>query len=358
MERSIQLAELGRGRVSPNPMVGACVVKEGHLISNGYHDLFGGPHAEVYAMRKAGSRAKGATLYVTLEPCSTFGKTPPCIDAIIKSGVKEVVIGALDPNPKHHKNGIALLKKAGIQVIAEVLSEKIIKQNEAFFTYHKRKRPFIVLKMAESLDGKITTYNRSKEWISSAESRKWTHRLRQEMDAIMVGTRTVEVDNPWLTPYLAKFKKSNYPLRVVMDRDLKLKRSCHVFGNEASTLVFTSEKNSLKSRQEYGKARNVALVEISEKNKKLDLREAIKKLYSIGITSLLIEGGGELSASMLELGIVDKVYMIIAPFFLGGRTTVTSVEGTGIASVKQAIRIKEIKTSRLGEDILVEGYVK
>lgn len=358
LSRCIEIAERGRGKVSPNPMVGSCVVKNGKLISEGYHSVFGGPHAEVIALKKAGARAKGATIYVSLEPCSTYGKTAPCTEAILKSGAKEVVIASLDPNPRNFKKGISVLRKLGVKVRFGILADKVAKQNEAFFTYQTEKRPFVILKMAESLDGKITTFKHSREWISGLPAREWTHGLREAVDAVIVGTNTITVDNPRMTPYLSKSKNPKLPVRVVLDRELKLPKDIHVFGKDAETIVLTSKKHSVKKIAAYATARRITVLPVKEKNKSLDVKEILKALYRLGISSLMIEGGGELNASFLDAKAVDKVYMFVAPFILGGRTTVSSVEGRGIASVKDAIRLRDVKSSKIGEDFLIEGYVK
>ncbi|MBI4970885.1 MAG: bifunctional diaminohydroxyphosphoribosylaminopyrimidine deaminase/5-amino-6-(5-phosphoribosylamino)uracil reductase RibD [Candidatus Omnitrophica bacterium] len=345
IDHCIRFAQQGRGRVSPNPMVGACVVKKGKLIAGGYHSFFGGPHAEVVALKKAGFRAKGATLYVSLEPCSTYGKTPPCTDAILKSSVNEVIVGALDPNPRHHKKGISILKKAGVKVSSGILADKVAEQNEAFFTFHAKKRPFVILKMAESLDGKITTAKHSREWISGLEARKWVHRLRSKVDAILVGTRTVENDNPRLVPYLLKSKSKSprLPLRVILDRTLKLSRHSKVFGRDARTVVFSSKNNSSRRIEIYAKDRRVEVFCVGEKKHRLNIKEILRELYRLGISSLMVEGGGEICAAFLAANAVDKVCMFIAPLMLGGGTSV---------------RLRGVRCSRTGEDFLIEGYVK
>lgn len=357
ISRCIQLAERGRGNVSPNPLVGACVMKNGRLISEGFHAKFGGAHAEVAALRKAGPRAQGATLYVSLEPCSTFGKTPPCTDAILKSGVRRVVIASLDPNPGHFKKGISILKKAGIKASSGIQSDEVKRQNESFFAFHEKKRPFVIVKMAESLDGKITTVAHSREWISGLKAREWTHRLREEVDAVMVGTQTVRIDNPRMTPYLLNSRVRRKPLRIVLDRELELGKNFKVFDGEAETLVFTSNKNSVSKCEAYSESRGAGVSRVKEMSGKLDVKGMLETLYFLGVTSLLIEGGGELIASFLAAGAVDKVYMFIAPFILGGRTAVTSVEGAGIRAVKNAIRLRDVQTSKIGEDFLIQGYV-
>ncbi|MBI4398373.1 MAG: bifunctional diaminohydroxyphosphoribosylaminopyrimidine deaminase/5-amino-6-(5-phosphoribosylamino)uracil reductase RibD [Candidatus Omnitrophica bacterium] len=379
LQHCIELAERGRGSVSPNPLVGACLVKNGKLIAEGWHEHFGGWHAEASAIRKAGRLAGGATLYVSLEPCSTFGKTPPCTDAIVKAGIREVIVGALDPNPLHHKKGIAGLRKKGIPVSSGVLAARVARQNEAFFTFHQKKRPFVIVKIAESLDGKITTVKRSREWISSLPARKWSHSLRRQVDAVIAGTGTIEADDPRLTPYLVPVEKKrksdctfppeadpsfggsdchfSFSLRVILDRELKLAKTRNVFNKEAKTLVFTSVKRSPSGIKNYSRGRNVEVLAVGESQDGLNIGEILTALHRMGISSVLVEGGGELIASFLNAGVVDKMFVFIAPLILGGRTAVTSVEGKGIDTVKKAIQLENMRYSQIGKDLLVEGYV-
>jgi len=300
MRRALELAEKGRGRTSPNPMVGAVIVKNGRIVGEGYHKKAGMAHAEINAICQAGRKAKGATLYVTLEPCCTFGKTPPCTDAIIKSGIKKVVIAAIDPNPLHACKGIKILKDNNIKVKAGILGKESRKLNEVFEKYITTGMPFVILKMAESLDGKIAAKTGKSKWISSDKSRRIVHRLRKQVDAVMVGANTARMDKPRLKQ--ARFK-----------------------------VVIPSGK--------------------------VNLGKFLKDLASKHVTSIFCEGGGELAWSLLNEGLVDKIMFFIAPKIIGGRSAKTSVEGEGISRMNQAINLKNVAIKRIDNDILVEAYV-
>lgn len=311
MRLALRLAERGRGRTSPNPMVGAVIVKRGKIRGTGYHKKAGLPHAEVYAIRKSARLCKGATLYVTLEPCSHFGRTPPCTDAIIESGIKRVVIAAADPNPLNNGNGIKRLRKKGIQVRVGMLEDEARRLNEVFFKYIRTRFPFVTVKVAQSLDGKIATKRGDSKWISSISSRRYAHRLRSEHDAVLVGAKTFLIDKPKLTNRL-------YPPLIE---------------KQPKKIILPSSK------------------------KRADLRKLMRRLGRAGITSVLIEGGGETIASALKAKIVDKVIFIIAPKIIGGRDAKTSVEGDGIELVNDAIGLKDIEINKMEKDIIITGYI-
>lgn len=354
MQKALDLAECGRGSVSPNPVVGAVLVKNGKIISQGYHQKFGSAHAEAEVLRRAGKKAKGATLYVTLEPCSTYGKTPPCVNAIIRSRVKRVVIAAKDPNPKHNGRAITLLKKAKIQVVTHVLYEKAKMQNEAFNKWICTGIPFVTLKMAQTLDGKIATKSGESKWISGPHARNWVGKLRSQVDAILVGTQTAIKDNPRLT---IRNQKSKYqPWRIVLDADLKLNSKMNLFKSGGMTILVCSHQNAAKAVKKFSQ-RNVFILAISVKKKHFVLKELLEKLGKLGITSLLVEGGAELAWSFLAEKLVDKVYWVIAPKFLGGKDAKTSVEGGGFSKLVNAISLKNVQTAQLGEDLLIKGYL-
>lgn len=300
MKWALELAKKAIGKTSPNPMVGAVIVKNNRVVGEGYHKKAGTAHAEINAINEAGDRAKGATMYVTLEPCCTFGKTPPCTSAIIKSGIKEVVIAATDPNPLHVCKGIKILRNNKITVKVGVLRKESRVLNEAFEKYITTGMPFVILKMAETLDGKIATKTGESKWISSEKSRRLVHKLRKQVDAVVVGANTVRIDNPRLKQ--AKFK-----------------------------VVIPSGR--------------------------VNLRNFLKDLGKKPITSILCEGGGELAASLLNEGLVDKVMFFIAPKIVGGRTAKTSVEGEGISKMTDTIKIKDFSARKIGEDFLLEGYL-
>ena len=329
MKQALYLAKKGIGNTSPNPMVGAMVVRNGKIIAEAYHHYAGGPHAESLALEKAGIRAQGATLYVTLEPCVHFGKTPPCVAAIIQSGVKEVHIATLDPNPIVYGNGKRQLEKAGIRVNIGELEKEAKNLNEAFITYHTKKRPFIIAKWAMTLDGKIATHTGDSKWISSPKSRQFVHRLRSRVDAILVGVETVIHDNPALTVRLPHYK-GKQPLRIILDRSNRTPPNSVVLKNLENTVIFHE--------------RNVSSL--------------MKLLYERNILSVLVEGGGTVLASFFESKLVDKVYAFIAPIIVGGKESVTPVEGVGVDHIVNAHHIVQTTFQKYGSDILMHGYIK
>lgn len=354
MARALALAERGRGFASPNPMVGACVVKGNRLISDGFHQRFGGPHAELEAIRKTPHRTKGASLYVSLEPCSSFGKTPPCTQAIINAGIRRVVIGAIDPNPNHAGRAIQILKRNGIKVRAGVLAEEASKQNEAFFKWIRRGIPFVTLKMAESLDGKIATRTGRSRWISGRPARLWVHRLRSDSDGVLVGKNTVFLDHPRLT--VRAGIGAHQPWRIVLDRRGELSASERIFHQPGPVVLVCGERFLKRALRKFEKT-PVTFLTVHQRRGRLDLRELLGRLGRLGLTSLLIEGGGETAWHFLEAGLVDKIDWIIAPKLIGGRTAKTSVEGEGILNPNRAWRVQNIQIQPLGADFLFEGYL-
>lgn len=350
MARALELARKGAGTTSPNPQVGAVVVRGRKPVSEGYHPYFGGPHAETAALRRANGKAKGATLYVTLEPCSSWGKTPPCVDTVISSGVRRVVIGAVDPNPQNHRMGIQKLKRAGIQVKTGVLSREVERQNEAFFKRMRTGLPFVTLKLAQSLDGKIATRTGESRWISSRPSRLFVHRLRKESDAVLVGKHTALWDNP----RLQAASKGEKPWRVVLDPDLKLPLRSRVFQGDPWTFVAVSERK-LSRLSKIPKIHGRILIPLPEKRGKLELKPLLQELARLGVNHLLAEGGGELAWSLIREGFVDRLIWIVAPKILGGRDAKTSVEGEGIRKLKQAFSLKWERVYPLGEDWIFEA---
>ena len=354
MRRALKLAEKGRGFTSPNPVVGACLVKKNRLISEGFHAFFGGPHAEVEAIQKAGKKARGAILYVTFEPCSTYGKTPPCTEAIKDAKIARVVIATIDPNPKHLGHGISILKRHGIRVAAGVLKKEAVAQNEAFSKWVQTKVPFVILKMAQSLDGKIASRTGESRWISGPKARNWVHKLRDSCDAILVGKNTLLKDNPRLTVRNGRVAKE--PWRIILDEKGSSPLKSRVFHAQGSTLLACSEIFFKSVLKKFSNTK-VTILPLKSKNGRLDLNQLLRNLGSLGITLLLVEGGGEVAASFLELGLVDKICWIVAPKIVGGRDVKTSVEGSGVASLAQAHIIKRNRIVPLGDDLLVEGYI-
>ena len=354
MKLAIELAKKGEGNVNPNPMVGAVIVKDEKIIGQGYHERCGESHAEVNAFRSLKEDASGATMYVTLEPCSHYGKTPPCADKIIENNISKVVIGMVDPNPLVSGKGIEKLENAGIEVEVGVLEEECIKLNEVFIKYITTKRPFIVLKAAMSLDGKIATKTGESKWISSEESRLQVHNLRNKLSGIMVGVNTVIEDNPELT---SRIEGGNDPIRIIVDSTLRIPIDSNVLQNKDNkTIIATTSKANNKKMQEILN-KGVRVLTVNENNGKVDLSELITKLGQLNIDSILLEGGATLNYSALEEGIVDKVMMYISPKIIGGEKSKTPVGGNGIDKLQEAFKIRDINISVVGEDILLEGYI-
>ncbi len=353
---AIKLAKKGLGYTNPNPLVGAVIVKNGEIVGRGYHHGYGLPHAEIDALRKAKEKAGGATLYVNLEPCCFFGKTPPCTTAIIKSGIKEVVISLKDPNPRVSGKGINQLKKAGIKVKTGVLTGEAKKLNEVYIKFITTKKPFVTLKAAMSIDGKIATRTGDSKWITSKDTRDFSHRLRFQYDGILVGIGTVLKDNPYLNYYPpGNFKKKIKRFtKVIVGSSAKIPLDANLFKNSRVILATTkmAPVNKLKKLEKRG-----VEILVLEKNKKVDLLKLMEELGKREISNLLIEGGGAINESALRSGIVDKAYFFISPKIIGGKDAKTPVEGKGIKNLKEAILLKEIRYQRIGEDFLMEGYV-
>lgn len=297
MRIALELAKRGMGKTSPNPMVGAVVVKSKRIVGKGYHRKAGLPHAEIYALKEAGPKARGATLYVTLEPCNSYGRTPPCGPAIFKSGVKRIVVAAKDPNPVNHNKGIKYLKKKGIEVKVGLLREDAERLNEAYNKFITKGLPFVTIKAAMSLDGKIATRTGDSKWISCRRSRQFVKKLRREADAVLVGRNTYLKDRPRL--------------------------------------------KGVKHKVVLGKGR-------------IDLRKALLELAKFGVMHVLIEGGGEVIASAIEKKLVDRIYIFIAPKIIGGRDAITPVEGKGIDKISCALQVCDMQTERIGKDILIK----
>ena len=353
MREALRIARNAEGRTSPNPLVGAVVVREGKIIAEGWHRKAGTPHAEVHALNMAGDLAKDATLFVTLEPCSHFGRTPPCANKIVEAGIKKVVVAMKDPNPKVSGRGIEILKSAGIEVEVGVLEEEAAKLNEVFLKWITKKLPFVTLKFACSLDGKIATATGNSQWISCEESRKFTHRLRDISDAIMVGSGTVLADNPSLTTRLVEGKN---PVRIIVDSLAKTPLDFNVVTDKKAKTIFAVTENAPREKISALESLGVEVIFAGSEDK-VDLKILLKKLAEQEITSILVEGGGTLHFSLLELGLVDKVFAFVAPKIIGGANAKTAVEGAGFAEIKNAVKLKNLTTERLGDDILICGYV-
>lgn len=356
MKKALRLAKKGEGYTNPNPMVGALLVKNGKIISEGYHKKAGLAHAEIEALKKAQGRAKGATLYVTLEPCTHFGKTPPCVDAIIKEKVKRVVIGAHDPNPIVNGKAVKKLRKNNISVTCGVLKEESSALNRVFNTYVTKKRPYVTIKMAQSLDGKIATFSGNSKWITNNASRRFVHNLRSNVDAVLVGKNTIMKDNPFLTSRIKNPKKD--PTRVVLDSLLKIPKSSRVIdGKGSAKTILAATKCAPKNRAAEFSKKGISILFCAKDKNGVSLRSLLKKLAAIGISHLLVEGGGTVVADFLKKGFVDEMLIFISPRIIGGKHAPTSVEGDGVGNIKESIKLKAIKIKRFKEDILISGYV-
>ena len=354
MRRALALAERAAGLTSPNPMVGAIVVRDGIVVGEGYHRSAGEPHAEVEALRAAGARARGATVYVTLEPCAHQGRTPPCAPLLVEAGVGRVVAAMSDPNPRVDGRGVDLLRRAGITVETGVLADEAGRLNRAFCTWVTRGRPLVTLKSAVTLDGKIADVHGGSRWITGEQARAETHRLRSQSDAILVGIRTALADDPALTVRLPE-PWPREPYRVVVDPEARLSPGARVVtaGTAARTVVAVGERATSDAIGRLETA-GATVVRCPRGGAGLDLGALLRWLSDREVTSLLVEGGGETNAAFLDSGLVDRVAFFVAPMLLGGRSAPTAVGGPGRA-LADAFRLRDVTVRTLGGDVLIEG---
>lgn len=355
MRLAMQLAGNAIGRTSPNPLVGAVIVKDNRVVGCGWHRKAGTPHAEVHALNQAGELAQGADVYVTLEPCAHYGKTPPCAKALVEAKVKNVYGGLLDVNPKVAGKGFKILEDAGIHVEYGFLQDELCKQNEVFFKWIEHKKPFVVLKAAMTLDGKIATATGQSKWITNETSRAYGYKLRDIYDGIMVGINTVIEDNPMLT---ARVDGGKNPIRIVVDSSLKIDINANVVQDKsAKTIVATTDKAD-KDKILKLQAQDVDVIVVDkDENDKVDIEKLLDILGQQNICSILVEGGATLSGSFVAKKLVDKVYFFIAPKIVGGKEAKTPVAGTGILNLQEALALKDIQIEKLEEDILIIGRV-
>jgi len=355
MRLAMQLAGNAIGRTSPNPLVGAVIVKDNRVVGCGWHRKAGTPHAEVHALNQAGELAQGADVYVTLEPCAHYGKTPPCAKALVEAKVKNVYGGLLDVNPKVAGKGFKILEDAGIHVEYGFLQDELRKQNEVFFKWIEHKKPFVVLKAAMTLDGKIATVTGQSKWITNETSRAYGYKLRDIYDGIMVGINTVIEDNPMLT---ARVDGGKNPIRIVVDSSLKIDINANVVQDKsAKTIVATTDKAD-KDKILKLQAQDVDVIVVDkDENDKVDIEKLLDILGQKNICSILVEGGATLSGSFVAKKLVDKVYFFIAPKIIGGKEAKTPVAGTGILNLQEALALKDIQIEKLEEDILIIGRV-
>lgn len=357
MRLALRLARRGMGKTGPNPMVGAVIVRGSQIVGKGYHHRAGEPHAEVLALRQAGERARGATLYLNLEPCDHFGRTPPCTQAILSSGIQRVVAGLKDPNPRVSGRGIARLRKAGVQVKVGVLEKECQELNAAFCKYITTGIPFVTLKAAVSLDGKVASKSGDSRWISSEASRAYVHRLRSVMDAVMVGIGTVLKDDPLLNVRFSGRRNLRHPLRVIVDSQLRIPAHCRIVqtANQYCTVVATTPAASPSKINRLKKANVEVLIVKSDAQGKVNLRALMKELGRREIVSVLLEGGPILNASAVREKIIDRFLLFIAPKIIGGEKAPGLFRGEGIPRVRDAEGLEILKVKRIGTDILIEA---
>ncbi|MDD5194441.1 MAG: bifunctional diaminohydroxyphosphoribosylaminopyrimidine deaminase/5-amino-6-(5-phosphoribosylamino)uracil reductase RibD [Candidatus Omnitrophica bacterium] len=348
LRKTFALARKAQGFTSPNPMVGAVIVKNGRIIASGYHKKAGKQHAEIEAIRKNKKNLKGATLYINLEPCCHFGKTPPCVDEVIKQGIKRVVIAVRDPNPRVCGKSIKKLKAAKVEVYEGLLADSARQLNEIFFKNMKMHLPFVAAKVAQSLDGKIATSGGASQWITQKNSRQYAKSLRDNYDAVLVGVKTVIADNPRLDG----IKK--IPFKIVIDPHLRIPLYSYLATRYAEKLIILA---SCKNKNVSAKITSGAkIIFVKEEKGVLNLRDALKSLYQAGIMSVFVEGGSETLGRFFDSRLVDKVYFFIAPKVIGGRLSLSSIGGRGAEKLDNYAQIKDMRIKRIGKDILFSGY--
>jgi len=390
MKEALHLALKAEGFTSPNPLVGAVVVKGNKIVGKGYHKKAGSPHAEIIAIKSAGRKANRATLYINLEPCVHYGRTPPCVPEIIKAGIKRIVIAMKDPNPLVNGKGIKKLESEGIDIQVGILEQDAEKINESYIKYITKKMPFVVLKWAMSLDGKIATRTGNSKWISHQKSRDFTHRLRGKFDAVLIGIGTLLKDNPQLTTHGLGVKE---PKRIIVDAKGEIPTDCNLLKTEglpanasppaakragvAGGQVIIATTNKINKEKKEGlKKKGAEIIIVASENPApqnaspfmarmtasmrsgVNLKELMIELANREITSILVEGGGTINASFIENGLADKFIAFISPIIIGGKNAISPIEGKGIEKISDAIKIRDFSVRKLGEDIVVEGYIK
>lgn len=355
MQRALALAVKAEGDTSPNPMVGCVIVDdEGNIVGEGYHHKAGEPHAEVNALAEAKHLAKGATAYVTLEPCAHYGRTGPCCVALARAGIKKVVVACTDPNPKVAGQGIEYLRLQGVEVVTGVCEKEALRLNERFFTWITKERPFITLKYAMTLDGKIATANADSKWITGEAARTFAHRLRRQHDAVLVGIGTVLADDPELTTRMVQGKN---PVRVVLDTKLRISLMATVLNPAAETIIFTGMEADEDKANALNALPNVEVVRLSAEEGKLPIAKVVAALAERGITSLLVEGGSSVHGAFYDAGLADRVYAFVAPKIIGGKNALPPVGGAGSEFVAEGWLLEEVEVQKLGTDIMVTGLV-
>ncbi len=364
MERCLALAVQAEGRTSPNPLVGAVVAKAGRILGEALHRRAGGAHAEVLALRQAGPAARGATLYVNLEPCAHQGRTPPCVDAIIAAGVRRVVASHRDPFHLVRGRGFRAMRRAGIEVITGVLRAQALRVNRTYLRYARESRPFVLVKAAMTLDGRIATARGRSRWISSRPSRRHAHGLRAQHDAVMVGVGTVMSDDPRLTARRARAgarasTRSPQPVRVILDSRLRTRPSARMLRDRTGgpVMIYCTPR-APRGKARLLESRGARVIVVGNRgSRRVSLRAVLTDLARRGVTSVIIEGGAELIWSALAADLVDRVTFYIAPMLMGGRRSVPVVGGAGVSTLRKAFALSGMMVKRSGPDLLVEGYV-
>ncbi|MFH1395444.1 MAG: bifunctional diaminohydroxyphosphoribosylaminopyrimidine deaminase/5-amino-6-(5-phosphoribosylamino)uracil reductase RibD [Candidatus Omnitrophota bacterium] len=354
MKLALRLAEKAKDKTYPNPMVGAVIVKKNKIIGKGYHRKAGKPHAEVEAIRNASEHCRGAVLFVTLEPCDHYGKTPPCTEAIIKSGIKKVYVPIKDPNPLNRGRGIKKLRRAGIKVECGLCADEAKDINRKYIKYIKSGLPYVTLKLAESLDGKIAASDGSSKWISTSVARKYVRKMRSRYNAVMVGSNTVYYDNPFL---LDEKKKGYGTFRVIVDSALKISLNSNLIktASKSPVIIGTTEFADKTKKGKLCRINGVSVVSLKSKHKKVPLKAFLKCLAAKGIVNMFVEGGGELAGSLIDECLADEVMFFIAPKIIGG--THFSIKGKGSKNITKAIDLKDVQIKKFGTDIFVHGYI-
>ncbi|HYF83245.1 MAG TPA: bifunctional diaminohydroxyphosphoribosylaminopyrimidine deaminase/5-amino-6-(5-phosphoribosylamino)uracil reductase RibD [Clostridia bacterium] len=357
MKKVLELAARGSGSTSPNPLVGAVIVKEGRVIGEGWHERAGEAHAEINAIRNSSEDVENSTIYVNLEPCSHFGRTPPCAAELVKRRFKRVVVAMEDPNPLVAGRGIKLLKDSGIQVDVGINRLEALKLNDIFIKFITKKTPFVLLKSAMTLDGKTATKSGDSKWISGEQSREYVHNLRNKYSSILVGVNTAIKDDPELTTRLEGIKTRN-PVRIIVDSKGRIPADAKVLEtDENKRTIIAATGDMTEEKLKYLKGRGIEVIITDKKDGKVDIRQLMEELYKRGIDSLMVEGGGTVASAFIEEGLIDKVAFFIAPVIIGGKAAPTPVMGAGVDSISDGYRLKHQNVTTFGHDVLIEGYV-
>lgn len=354
MQRALHLALKAKGKTSPNPMVGAVIVRGNRIIAEGWHHRCGADHAEIAAIKKAGRRARGARLYVTLEPCGHYGRTPPCVDQIIQGGIKEVIMAMKDPNPLTNGKSIVKLRRAGIKVKVGVLRNEAARINEAFIKYIKYKMPFVVAKCAQTLDGKIATATGHSHWITSPKARQFARSKRDEFDAILVGINTVINDNPRLSGH----SKTKRLKKIVLDSALRIPLRARLFaGTQRGDCIVATTKYAPPAKKKLLQKKGITIIRCPQCRGQIDLPWLLKELAKREITSILMEGGAQVIGSALKDRLVDKMHVYVAPKIIGDHKALNAVVGVNVRLLKRAIVLKNITFQKIDSDLFIAGYV-